>query len=45
MRVAEEDAVEERTVVVVPDCVSVFVGCFVDSGDLDSEVVADAVLE
>ena len=37
-------AVEERTVVVVPDCVIVFVGCFVGSGDLDSDDDADAVL-
>jgi len=44
VRVAEADAVEERTVVVVPDCVIVFVGCFVGSGDLDSDDDADAVL-
>lgn len=45
MRVAEEDAVKERTVVIVPESVSVFVGCFVGSGDRVSDADADAVLK
>jgi len=44
VRVAEDDPVHERAVVVVPDSVTVCVGCFVDSGDLDSDAEAEAVL-